>query len=522
MNFNLAHRFYVWAGKAPQNIALSLHGREHTYAELAWRAQRVAGWVSTKIAANNRVGIIGGRSLDTYLSVLGSVWAGATYVPLNPKFPRDRLAALLKRADLAALIVDANGRSLLNNELLQYCPAAILSLGGQHEQISGRQIDGKDSCTQLMEQPVAVAADDPAYIMFTSGTTGEPKGVVITAANIRHFLNCMQRRYALTPQDRLSQLFELSFDASLFDLFMAWDNGASSHVVPETQLMAPCNFIKEKQLTLWFGVPSTIGFLRKMKMLKADIFPSLRISIFGGEPLPASSVRVWQEAAPHSVIDNIYGPTEAAVTCFVQRCEEPLVVTPERDVMAIGMPHHGTQGMIIDADGQLLPPGKAGEIVLSGAQLAAGYWQDPMLTARKFHSFNGSDQIWYRTGDIGYADSNGVFHHLGRMDNQVKVTGYRVELEEVESHLRELSDSESVVAVAWPLQDGVALGIVAFISNSSTPLAELKARLAQRVPVYMMPKRFFELTSLPYTLNGKVDRRALVKTLDDAMLRVAP
>ena len=132
MNFNLAQRFSAWATQSPHNIALSLHGRDHAYAELAWRAQRVAGWVGSRVGGSARVGIIGGRSLDTYLAVLGSVWAGATYVPLNPKFPRDRLAALLKRADLAALIVDASGRALLNNELLQYCPPAILALGGQH------------------------------------------------------------------------------------------------------------------------------------------------------------------------------------------------------------------------------------------------------------------------------------------------------------------------------------------------------------------------------------------------------
>ena len=514
MNFNLAHRFAAWATQSPQNIALSLHGRDHTYAELAWRAQRVAGWVASRVGGSARVGIIGGRSLDTYLAVLGSVWAGATYVPLNPKFPRDRLAALLKRADLAALIVDASGRALLNNELLQYCPPAILALGGQHEQISGRQIDGKDSCTQVMEQPAEVTASDPVYIMFTSGTTGEPKGVVISAGSIRHFLDCMQQRYKLTPQDRLSQLFELSFDASLFDLFMAWDNGASTHVIPDTQLMAPGNFIKEKQLTLWFGVPSSIAFLRKMNMLQADMFPTLRFSIFGGEPLPVASVKVWQQAAPNSVIDNIYGPTEATVTCFVQRCSEPLAVTAEREVMAIGKPHAGMQGAIIDADGHFLPHGEVGEIILAGPQLAVGYWQDPTLTASKFRSFDSSAETWYCTGDIGYADSGGVFHHLGRMDNQVKVTGYRVELEEVESHLRELSESESVVAVAWPLQDGVALGIVAFLSNSRISLADLKVRLAQRVPMYMMPKRFIELAGLPYTLNGKIDRRALVQSLD--------
>lgn len=513
MNFNLAQRFYVWAVENPHYIALSLHGIDHTYAELAWRAKRVAGWVGSKIEKNARVGVLGGRSLDAYIAVLGSVWAGATYVPLNPKFPRDRLAALLKRADLSALIVDAHGKSLLNNELLHYCPTKLLALGGQHEQIGGRQFDGKDSCLDVMEKPAALEADEFAYMMFTSGTTGEPKGVAITAGNIRHFLDFMQQRYQLTPQDRLSQLFELSFDASIFDLFMAWDNGASTHVVPDTQLMAPSNFIKQMQLTLWFGVPSTIAFLRKMKMLQANSFPALRISIFGGEPLPASSVRIWQDAAPNSIVDNIYGPTEAAVTCFVQRCIEPLVVTPGRDVMAIGMPHEGMHGAIVDTDGKFLAAGDVGEIVFEGPQVAPGYWQDPDLTARKFRSFVGSNARWYCTGDLGYMDTNGVFHHMGRMDNQVKITGYRIELEEIESHLRELSDTESVAAVAWPLQDGVALGIVVFISNSHIPLSDLKARLAQRVPVYMMPKNFIELSSLPYTLNGKVDRKVLVERL---------
>jgi acyl-coenzyme A synthetase/AMP-(fatty) acid ligase len=355
--------------------------------------------------------------------------------------------------------------------------------------------------------------------MYTSGTTGEPKGILATVANLRHYLDFMQARYQIGPVDRLSQLFESSFDASLFDILMTLNHGASFHVVPESQIMAPGKFIQDARLTLFFGVPSTIAFLNRMRMLKPGTFPLLRISIFGGEPLPRTSMLAWLEAAPNTVLDNVYGPTEATVTCFIQRCAATAPVTPERDVLAIGQPYDGMLGGVVDKDSHFIGPGQHGEIVIAGPQVTPGYWRDPQLTAQKFRHLvhpEFGEQIWYFTGDAGYQDNAGVFHHLGRLDHQIKVSGHRVELEEVDTHLRAVCGSDAAAAVAWPVEHGSARGLVAFVSGTSLDSAAIVERLKQRMPGYMVPRRVIQLDALPYTLNGKVDRKALTDRLQQA------
>ena len=161
--------------------------------------------------------------------------------------------------------------------------------------------------------------------MFTSGTTGSPKGVMVSTGNVSAFISAMRELYPFSPGDRVSQTYDFTFDPSVMDMFTTWSSGASLHVVPATQLMGPSRFIREHELTCWFSVPSTIAFMRNMKMLTPGAFPLVRYSIFCGEPLPASSAELWQKAAPNSFVDNLYGPTEATVVCIGQRCTEPMV-----------------------------------------------------------------------------------------------------------------------------------------------------------------------------------------------------
>ena len=348
--------------------------------------------------------------------------------------------------------------------------------------------------------------------MFTSGTTGLPKGVMITTENVSPFLAAMQERYPFSAQDRVSQRHELSFDFSVLDLFITWLSGASLHVIPATQLLGPSRFIRERQLTVWFSVPSTVAFMRDMNMLTPGAFPSVRYSAFCGEPLPAASVRAWQQACPNSLIDNIYGPTEAhrrlpRSAVFA----ETLAVTQDLGTIAIGKPFVGMDAAIVDSTLHFLPPGESGELALSGKQVARGYFQDEQRTAARFPSING--KVWYLTGDLASQDAEGRFHHLGRTDNQVKVLGHRVELEEVEAHLRKICGRESVAAVAWPVINGSAEGIVAFVAGSTLSAAEIRKGMQGRAPKYMVPAQVRFLEKLPLSPNGKTDRKALTEML---------
>src|SRR5208283_57039 len=259
---------------------------------------------------------------------------------------------------------------------------------------------------------------------------------MIEAGSVERYCSAVQQRCGFQPHDRVSQVAELTFDNSVLDLFVTWAAGAGVYVVPEAQLMAPANFIRQHELTIWFSVPSTACIMERMKMLKPGAFPSLRCSIFAGEALPIASAQAWQIAAPNSVVENFYGPTEVTVDCIAQRLENPPNVTRHRGSLAIGKPLPGICAGIVDASLNFLPQGEEGELIVSGRQVARGYFQDDELTAARFPTLEG--RRWYRTGDLAYQDSSGAFHHLGRIDNQVKILGNRIELEEVEAHLREV------------------------------------------------------------------------------------
>jgi non-ribosomal peptide synthetase component F len=330
----------------------------------------------------------------------------------------------------------------------------------------------------------------------------------------------------MTPADRASQFTELSFDPSLGEIFVPWGAGASLHVVPAQSRVSPARFIRDRRLTIWGSAPSAIAWMRDTRSLQPGSLPTLRYSSFGGEPLALAAVRAWQAAAPNSVIDNLYGPTEATVDCAGQRVEPGAapIVTPGRGILAIGTPHPGTELAVYRPDRQPAEPGEAGELAIAGRQLAIGYLDAPDATAERFPCIGG--KRWYLTGDIAMRDEAGVFHHLGRLDNQIKIHGQRVELEEVEAHLRAVAGIDQVAAVAWPVADGVAQAIVGFVALSGTPADRIREALRARLPSHMVPDAIHEVSALPLNANGKLDRRALIDRLEagsgktDALRRV--
>ena len=500
MNSNLAHSFHEQACAHPDRVALHVAGASYSYTELA-------GWVARAASAlgpAQKVGVLASRTLGAYVGVLSSSWCGAAYVPLNPKLPDERLARIFKIVALDALIVDEIGLARLTPDLRAIAPRLILDVSGRLHSLPADRL----------RAPVHRDMDDLAYILFTSGTTGVPKGVMISLGSVARFLRAMRPRVCLVPSDRVSQTSDLTFDVSVFEMFGAWGAGASVNVVPTNQLMAPARFITDQRLTVWSSVPSIAAFMRRMKMLKPGAFPSLRYSVFAGEALSYSLAEAWQSAAPSSVVENLYGPTEATVYFLGATVGPDFPPTPSRNTVPSGKPLPGLEASILDESLAFLPPGREGQLAISGGQLAQGYYGEPDLTHRRFPTIGG--KTWYLTGDLACQDERGVFHHLGRIDHQVKILGQRVELEEVEAHLRAVSGSDNVAAVAWPIQDGVAAGIVAFTSGVATPPQQLREALCRLVPPYMVPRGIIELDSLPLGSSGKIDRRALVRYLEES------
>ena len=510
MNWNVVQRFAKAASSYPDNPAIVAGPTELTYSDLRQLVRDVATQLRPALR-QKRVGVLGSRSIDACAAFLGIAWAGGTYVPLGLNHPDQRLIALFELLELDALIVDRAGFKRLSPEVLRAAPALVLVPGDKPGTFA--PMDGASSATgaELTENPAEVGPDHLAYIIFTSGTTGMPKGVMVNSRSIGLYLDAIRPCYELGPEDRAAETCEANFDLSIHNMLTAWSAGAALHIMRPLDMVAPARFIRTHQITTWLSVPSIVALMRQAGGLSADSLPSLRLTWFCGEPLSVQAVRDWSAAAPNSIVENFYGPTEITIAVLRQRWDGEGPLTRERGIVAIGTPIEGVEAIIVDAAGQPVPDGIPGEIVLAAEQCSQGYFKLPELTAEKFRSFNGKPG--YLTGDRGYRDQDGLFHHLGRLDNQIKYKGHRIELEEIDARLREAAEAELVGTVTWPAGDVVA-GLAAFYSSATLEPEQVRARLRQLLPAYMVPDHIENLAEIPLSSNGKVNRKALVAMLN--------
>lgn len=510
-NFNLAAPFSRIAKEHPDRQAIVVGSDSLTYESAAQKARCLARSLNC-VLTHGRVGILASRSTEACIGILAASWAGGTYVPIGLKLPEGRLIELFEMLDLDALLVDAAGEKLLTDEVAAAAPRVIFGPGDQRGDF--RRINGTavPAIPAGIDGPVKVGAEHIAYIEFTSGTTGKPKGVMVSAGAVASYLGAMETWYDFGPEDRAAETCDITFDLSVHNMLSTWNAGAALHIMRPLDMVAPARFIRAHQITTWLSVPSVVAMTRKAGGLSPGSMGSLRISLFCGEPLPSATAEAWAQAAPNSIVDNIYGPTEATIACLRQTWTENSRQTTSRAIVAIGQPYPGMDAKIADPDGEPVEDGKAGEIVLAGAQLADGYFQQPELTAARFPVRNG--KRWYLTGDRGYRDSEGVFHHLGRLDNQIKLHGHRVELEEVDTRLREAAATDMAVTVAWPANDGVAEGLVGFYAASQQDSQNIRDHLRLVLPPHMVPARIEAIETMPLNANGKIDRNALSLRLE--------
>jgi non-ribosomal peptide synthetase component F len=341
---------------------------------------------------------------------------------------------------------------------------------------------------------------------------------MVSHRNVKHFVEAVVQRYQITKRDRLSQTFDMTFDLSAFDMFVAWECGACVCCPSQRTLLNPGRFIEESLLSVWFSVPSVAVFMKRLGMLKRSQYPNLRWSLFCGEPLPADLAEAWSEAAPNSIVENLYGPTEVTIACTAYRwnpCSSPAEV--QRGLVPIGEPLPGLDALIAREDLCEAGPLEEGELLISGPQVSLGYWRDQERTAAVFVMPPQKENIYYRTGDlVRRVDGYGPMVYLGRADHQIKVRGYRVELEEVEAHLRAEAGTEVAVAVGWPLTLSGADGIVAFLDQSNLGVTQLRQKLKAKLPPYAVPREIRFLSEIPVNENGKTDRKALIKLLQES------
>ncbi len=513
-NYNLAKPFGDTACRYPDRIALCVDGRKLTYAETLQEVGRIVCWMHTSGASPKRVGVLAARGIEAYLGILASAWVGAAYVPIDVALPELALIALLKRSGLDMLITDRAGSARISESVLAACPQrALVRRRDLPVRANGSATD-YDELQPAADPgaPAFMASSEPGYMMYTSGSTGVPKAVVVTVGGVDHLLWTLSHEYPVRKEDRVAGTSPISFDASVYDMFSAWQVGAALYVIPVNISLAPAKFIQENEITIWFSAPSIAAQMARMSLLKPNSFPSLHRSLFSGEALPRVVAEAWQAAAPNSKVVNLWGATEISVMGIGQDYSPDCHLTG--DFIAIGWPYRGVKTAIADENLRIIPNEAKGELLLGGPQLALGYLDDEEKTRRAFVQIEG--ERWYRTGDLALKDAEGVLHYLGRIDHQVKVLGgARVELGEIESHLRAVTGCESVAAVAWPMQDGVALGIVGFVGGFNGKAIDVRNALKERLQANMVPSRIQLMPKIPLNSNGKVDRKQLIAFLTE-------
>ncbi|MDQ3790513.1 MAG: AMP-binding protein [Actinomycetota bacterium] len=478
--------------RCPDEPALEVRDEVLTYRELRDEAEALAGRiVATHGSVPRRVALLASRTLTAYAGYLAAQRLGATVIPLNPGYPATRNALVCELVAPDVLLVDDAGAAQL-------------------PQLPDIPVVGTES---VAPPPYRPDPDGLAYILFTSGSTGVPKGVPIRHRQVAPYVDRQIDRYEVGPGCRMSHTFDLTFDPSVFDLFVTWGGGGTLVVPQRAELLNPIEYIVGRRLTHWYSVPSVLSISSTLGNLPDAAVTSLRYSIFVGEPLTLRHCTAWRAVAPDTVIDNVYGPTELSVTCtaYALPADPARWPTTSNDTVPIGPVDPSLEYMIL-ADG---------ELCVRGGQRFDGYL-DPKENVGRFITADGevydgtgplTDAHYYRTGDR-VADEHGLLVHKGRLDNQVKVRGYRVELGEVEAAMLRHEHVNEAVVIA--LRDGDEVQLVGVHTGAPIPPSDFMLWLRKRIPVHMVPRRYLHLARLPLNANGKADRRALAEQLREA------
>ena len=510
----------------PERAALEVEGKSLTYRELVDSAGAIAAILEQE---NNATfppitAVLGHRSVVSFTGVLAALLRGHGYLPLSPLYPADRLQHILTLTDCRDLVVDDAGIKSLYALLDGFDRSLRIVVPGNdvatfiRERWPRHEVEVLRSDTEYAG--VVATHVDPqslAYLLFTSGSTGTPKGVQVSHNNVVAFVDQVGKRYDLGATDRMSQTFELTFDLSVFDMFVTWCSGGCLCCPSHEHLLQTDEYITRAGLTSFFAVPSLGAAMERHGMLRPGAFPSLRLCLFCGEPFPASLAETWRMAAPNARIENVYGPTELTIFCTAYEwAPDRSYDRTENGIVAIGHPLSGMKAMVVDESLAPVPAGGSGELLMTGPQMTLGYWNDPERTDSAFVVPPGQTARYYRTGDrVRQAEDDGTLFYRGRFDNQIQVHGYRVELAEVEAALREVANTPTAVALGWPESEIGYDGIVAFISDQRADLPAIRRGLARRLPAYMLPSEVRLIDEFPHNSSGKIDHKALRAALSD-------
>ena len=502
------------AERNPDAVAVVSKTQSATYRELEEQSNQLARVLKDNgCEKGDRIGLLLPKSIAAVVGMLGSLKAGCIYVPMDKASPAARLAKIIDTSEPACILaIDATTKLL--NASLSGCRTRNQIRVGWLQSSKSEETPVAFSWEDLSSvSPLPVACntrpEDAAHLLFTSGSTGTPKGVVITHTNVVHFLNWANRYFQTTSSDRISCHPPLHFDLSTFDLWGTFLAGAQLHLVPYEISLLPnkmADFIRRSELTQWFSVPSALKYMAQFDVVRLNDFPSLKRLLWCGEALPTPTLIYWMKRLPGVAFTNLYGPTETTIASSyytVPRCPDN-----ENSAIPIGTACDGEKLLVLDERLQPVPVGAIGGLYISGVGLSPGYWRDPEKTKSVFLDDTQHGRI-YRTGDLARIADDGLIYLLGRSDSQIKSRGYRIELGEIETALHALGLLRecAVVAVSTDGFEGTAI-CCAYVPAHEVDLsiADLRQRLSEVVPSYMLPSQWKAFTALPLNANGKIDR----------------
>jgi amino acid adenylation domain-containing protein len=511
------------AQSRPEAVAIVSGAERLTYGQLERASNQLARLLKeVGCRKGDRVCFLMPKSPLAITSMIGILKAGCIHVPLDPATPPLRTRKILESCENRWILAAGQILSLLNDLLDDPSLRTRISVGWlEHQKPSTASFPVEWSMddlalTEPTPLPQHASSTDPAHILFTSGSTGMPKGVVITHSNVLHFVEWGLRHFGIDSSDRLSGHTPLHFDLSTFDIFGTFAAGAELHMLSHEAALSPlmlAEFIRNEELTQWFSVPSVLNYMSKFDVVKFGDFPLLRRVLWCGEVLPSPALCYWMRRLPHVRFTNLYGPTETTVaSSFYDVSAYP---ADERSSIPIGTGCDGEELMILNRNLQPVSPTEIGDLYIGGVGLSPGYWRDPEKTAAAFiqdpRSDNPKDRI-YRTGDLARRGTDGLVYFIGRNDTQIKSRGYRIELGEIEAALSSLAclQESSVVAIDRGGFEGwlICCAYVQQPSSHSTP-SSLRKELEKQIPSYMIPVRWMASPALPKNPNGKIDRPKL-------------